>query len=85
MRDIEMHAKAILIRAQQQADELLSAAQKEAAVLKDQGFAEGLAEGKAAGTQQGLSEGNVTGHAQALQEHKSALSDAVGAISQALQ
>jgi flagellar biosynthesis/type III secretory pathway protein FliH len=85
MRDIEMHAKSILLRAQQQADQLLSAAQMEAVSLKEQARIEGLQEGKQAGTVRGLKEGNAAGQAQALQEHRAALTAAVTALGGAMQ
>jgi flagellar assembly protein FliH len=88
MRDVENHAKMILLRAQQQAEALLAAAQAEAAVLGSQAQAEGLAAGRAAGhaqgLEQGLKEGREQGTAAALEEHRTALATAVVALTTAL-
>lgn len=88
MRDVEEHAKRILLRAQQQAEALLSAAQAEAAVLGTQARADGLATGRATGyaegLEKGLAEGRAQGTAAALEEHRAALSAAVAALSTAM-
>ena len=83
MRDIENHAKAILLRARQQAEGLLVEAQREAEELKAQAHAEGLAEGRRDGLAQGRQEGAKAGAAQALAEHKAQLTAVFNALSAA--
>jgi flagellar assembly protein FliH len=80
LADIERHAKNILLRAQQQAEQLLAAAQAEAEVLKQQSHAQGLIEGRVEGTAQGLEQGKQAGKQQALNEHRAKLQEAMQAI-----
>ena len=80
MRDIENHAKAILLRARQQAEALLAEAQREAESLKAQAHAQGLTDGRRDGLAQGKQEGAKAGAAQALAEHKAQLTAAVNAL-----
>jgi len=84
MKDIEGHARTILLRAKQQADQLLAAAQAEAEAMKAAAHADGLAEGHALGVAQGLEEGRALGHEQALGEAKAELSAAAGALAAAM-
>jgi len=57
MADIERHAKSVLLRAQQQAEQLLAAAQMEAEWLKQQATSEGLIAGRKQGTVEGVATG----------------------------
>jgi flagellar assembly protein FliH len=84
MRDVENHAKGILLRAQEQAEELLAAAQVEGEGMRQQARAEGYAEGRREGLQQGLKEGREAGHAAAIEEHRAALTEAVNALNIAM-
>src|SRR5438477_4357932 len=79
MRDIENHAKSILLRARQQADQLLAEAQAEAEELKRAARAEGLAEGRAEGMAQGRAEGTKAAQQQALAENRAQLQAALAA------
>jgi flagellar assembly protein FliH len=83
MADIERHAKGILLRAQQQAEQLLAAAQVEGEALKQQGRAEGLLEGRRQGTAEGLAQGKEAGHQQGLNESRAQLQQAIGAFNTA--
>jgi flagellar assembly protein FliH len=83
MKDIENHAKTLLLRARQQADQLLAAAQTEAEQLKASAKAEGLAEGQRQGRAQGLEAGKKAGQQQALDEYRAELQNAVSALSSA--
>jgi flagellar assembly protein FliH len=80
MRDIENHAKAILLRARQQAEALLVEAQREAEALKAAAHEEGLVEGRRDGLAKGKQEGAKAGAGQALAEHKAQLTAAVNAL-----
>lgn len=84
MKDIESQARAILVRAQQKAEELLSAAQVEAAELKKQAHAAGLVEGRADGCAQGRQEGFKAGRDQALNEHREQLTTLITALTVAM-
>lgn len=84
LADIERQAKAILLRARQQADQLLAAAQAQAEQLKQQATAEGLAEGRQSGFAQGLEQGKRDGRQQALNESRAQLQQAMQALSGAL-
>lgn len=83
MADIEASAKAMLLRARQQADQLLAAAQSEGEVLKEELKAQGLAEGKALGLQQGRDEGKKLGEAAAINENKAKLTQLIAAMTKA--
>lgn len=80
MKDIERHAQMLLVRARQQADQLLAAAQKEAQELRKQAQVEGLMEGKAEGLAKGREEGHKAGKDQALAEQKASLTSAIAAL-----
>lgn len=80
MRDIENHAKAILLRARGQAEALLAEAQQEGEQLKAQAYAQGLEEGRREGRKQGELEGAQAGAQQALAEHQEQLSSLVNAL-----
>jgi flagellar assembly protein FliH len=83
MRDIENHAKAILMRAREQAEALLVAAQQEGETFKTQAYAEGLEQGRADGRRQGQQEGATTGAQQALAAHNGQLATLITALSTA--
>ena len=80
MKDIENQARAMLLRARRQAEELLAAAQKEGEELRKQGKAQGFAEGRAEGLAKGREEGTKAGREQALAEHKQQLATLVEAL-----
>lgn len=84
MRDIESQARAIILRARQQAEQLLAAAMAEAEELKKNAHAEGLKEGRAEGLAKGTEEGRKTGHQQALNEHKVELTRIVQGLTGAM-
>ena len=84
MADIERQAKTILLRARQQADQLLAAAQSEAETLKQQAIAEGRAEGHRQGLAQGTEQGRKAGHDQALAEHRAQLQQAIQSLNAAM-
>jgi flagellar biosynthesis/type III secretory pathway protein FliH len=83
MRDIETQARSLLLRARQQADQFLAAAQTEADAMKRQAHASGLTEGRRDGLDQGRAEGLKSGHEQALNETRAALTTAITALTQA--
>ena len=83
MADIEAQARAIILRAKQQADQLLAAAQAQGESLKEEMRAQGLAEGKAAGLQQGKEEGRKLGEAAAVNENKAKLMQLIAALTKA--
>ncbi len=85
MADIEKQAMSILLRARQQADQLLAQAHTEADSMKQREKALGLAEGRAEGLRKGEEEGRAEGLAQALEEHRSALSGLLTALNDAAQ
>jgi flagellar assembly protein FliH len=83
LADVERAAKNTLLRARQQAEQLLAAAQEEGETLKREAHAEGLARGHQEGTAQGLEQGRQAGHQQALNEHRAQLQQAVAALTKA--
>lgn len=83
LADIERAAKGILLRAQQQAEQLLAAAQAEGELLKEQARAEGLAAGRQEGTAQGMEQGRLAGQQLALNEHRERLQHAYAAFAKA--
>ncbi len=74
MKDIELQARAILVRAQSRAEELLAEAQQEGEKLKEAAYAQGHAAGREDGFARGREEGRRSGHDQALGEHREKLS-----------
>ena len=86
MADIETHARSLLVRASQQAEQLLAAAQAEAESMKAQahadGKAAGLDEGKREGVAQGRAEGTTAGKQQAFDAEKATLTAAFTALQQ---
>jgi flagellar assembly protein FliH len=83
MADIERAAKGVLVRAQQQADQILTEAQSTATQLKQQAHAQGLIEGRKQGTAEGLAQGREAGHQQALTESRAQLQQALTALTTA--
>jgi flagellar assembly protein FliH len=83
MKDIENHARAVLARARQQAEELLAEAQAEGERLKVAAKAEGLAAGRIEGLAKGLEDGRKSGAQQALNEQKAQLANVVKGLTQA--
>ncbi|MBC7784113.1 MAG: hypothetical protein H7144_09755 [Burkholderiales bacterium] len=73
--DIEAYARTILLRARQEADQLLAAAQTAAEALKAEGRSEGLALGKKEGLTQGRAEGSIQGKSQAFESEKTRLTE----------
>jgi flagellar assembly protein FliH len=85
MRDVEEHAKSLLLRARQAAERLLAEAQREGEEIKKRAHAEGLAEGMCEGLDRGLAEGRAAGTQQALDENRAALGQALAALTSAGQ
>ncbi|HEX8325769.1 MAG TPA: FliH/SctL family protein, partial [Tepidisphaeraceae bacterium] len=86
MSDIEAHARALLLRANQQAEQLLAAAQAEGELMRKQAHAEGraagLAEGKREGVAQGRAEGMTAGKQQAFEAEQEKLGSAFALVVQ---
>src|SRR4051812_3330627 len=80
MLDIEQAAKRILLRAQQQAEQLLAEAQMEAGAIREKAFGEGVIDGRKDGNAKGLEEGRKSGHAAALAEHRDKLTKLGGTV-----
>jgi flagellar assembly protein FliH len=80
MKDIEAQARAILLRAQQRAEQLLTEAQISADELKQKALAEGIIEGRREGVAKGTEEGKKLGQQQALAEHKAQLTQVINAM-----
>ena len=80
MKDIEAQARAILMRAQQHAEQLLVEAQISAGELKDKALADGIIEGRKTGIAKGTEEGKKLGQQQALTEHKAQFTQVVNAL-----
>ena len=83
MADVEKAAKGMLLRARQQADQLLAAAQVEGEKLKAEAKVQGMAEGMREGHCPRAGAGRKAGEQQALNEHKTQLQQAVAALNQA--
>jgi len=84
MKDIEDQARVIILRARQQADQLLAAAMKEGEDIKKKLSEEGRAAGFKAGSEKGTEEGRKAGKEQALTEHRAELTNVVTSLSSAL-
>lgn len=80
MRDIEFHARALVQRAQQQAEEILIAAQIEAETLRAKAHADGHAAGKKEGHAVGLKQGEAAGKTAAFEEAREQLSTQSAAL-----
>jgi len=80
MKDIEDQAKAILLRARQQAEKLIAAAQAQGDQIKAAAHDQGFAAGKAEGLKKGIEEGRKAGHDKALGEHRESLTQLMAAL-----
>jgi flagellar assembly protein FliH len=85
MRDLEAAAQGVIQRARAEAGEIRAAAQGEIAKSREHAKADGLAEGRRRGYAQGLEEGRKAGHDQALAEHGAAMTQLIGALTQAMR
>lgn len=83
LADVERAAKTTLLRARQQAEQLLAVAQAEGEALKLEAHAQGVAEGHKEGLAQGLEQGRQAGQQQALNEHRAQLQQAVASLNKA--
>jgi len=83
MMDVERHAKNLILRAQQRAEQLLAAAQTEAQSLKTEAYTAGKIDGRREGTAEGLTQGRQAGHQQALTEFKAQFTQASAAFNAA--
>ncbi len=84
MADIESYARTMLLKARQDADQLLAAAQTEADKLQAQAKIEGLAQGKKEGIAQGKVEGAKAGKAEAFDAEKQSLGDLIAMLQTAV-
>jgi flagellar assembly protein FliH len=80
LKDVEEHARLILLRTRGRAEQLLIEAQAEGEKIKAQAKADGHAEGSRAGFAEGTAAGQKAGHQQALAEHGAALTTLVNAL-----
>ena len=85
MADVERQAQKWLADAHKKAAEIVTTAREQAAHVKQQAHAEGLAEGRAEGSKRGLEEGRRQGHDAALAEYRKRLSEVNTALAGALQ
>jgi flagellar assembly protein FliH len=83
MTDIENQARAILLRAQREAEQLLAEAQQQAQHLRERAVAAGQAQGLAQGLQKGREEGMRQGREEAFNQQKSALATTAATLMQA--
>jgi flagellar assembly protein FliH len=73
LKDVETHAKAILLRARQQADQLLAAAEEEGKTIRQNAYNEGFKGGQQDGLRKGTEDGKAAGQKAALAEQKAKL------------
>jgi len=85
MRDIEAAAKSVILSARAQAARIVAAAQTEIEKNRQKAKTDGLAEGRSQGYARGFEEGQKAGHAQALAEHGAAMTQLIGALTQAVR
>jgi flagellar assembly protein FliH len=83
MTDVEQQARSIIVRAKQQAAQLLTEAQTAGEDIRRQAHAEGLAAGFEEGVAKGMEEGGKLGHAQALEENRNQFTVAIAALNAA--
>ncbi|MBV8782303.1 MAG: hypothetical protein JO353_12980 [Phycisphaerae bacterium] len=83
LKDIEDHARSILLKARLQAEQLLVAAQEEGEAIKKAAHVEGLNEGKKQGMAEGIAAGQKAGAEQALAAHNAALAKLIQSLSTA--
>lgn len=84
MADIEKQAKLVLLGAKVRAERLLVAAQEESEQIKREARAQAMAEGRKAGIAEGLELGRKQGKDEALAQQRQALTELVGAMTQAV-
>jgi len=84
MKDVEDQARTIILRARQQADQLLAAAMEEGEAIKQKMGEEGRTNGYKAGLEKGMQEGRKSGKDQALAEQKTELTNVVNSLTSAL-
>src|SRR5258706_4061629 len=85
MADIEKQAMAILLRAQQKAEQVLAEAQHAGDDLRGFARAQGRTAGHEEGLAKGIEEGRRLGHEQAISEHREQLTTAVAALTTAME
>ena len=85
MTDVEAYARKMLLKANDQAEKLLTAAQVEADAMRAKAKSEGLAEGKREGLAQGKTEGLAAGAKQAHEEERARLTEQWAALSMLVQ
>jgi flagellar assembly protein FliH len=84
MKDIENQARAILLRAQQKAEQLLAAAQAEALQIKAVAKIDALADAKRDGLAQGMEQGRQAGQREALAQAQAELKYGASALASAV-
>ena len=80
MKDIEEQARGILLRARQQAEQLIAAAQEEAERLRITARKSGFEDGRAQGNAQGRSEGLKAGRETAIENNRTQLTALIGTL-----
>jgi len=85
MRDIESHAKALILRAQQQADQILAGVKTECVELRQKAYDEGYAAGNQDGLKKGTEDGRASGKQAALGEHRANLEQLAKSLTQCVQ
>jgi flagellar assembly protein FliH len=73
MQDIEAQARAIVLRASQQAERVLAAAEVEGAKIRQKAYDEGFTAGREDGLKKGTEDGRAAGTQQALVEQRAKL------------
>jgi flagellar assembly protein FliH len=81
IRDIEIEAQTLLLRARRAAEVLLGEAKREGEQMRAKAKAEGFSQGRLEGVRQGTEEGRKTGHEAALAEIKPQLAQTLTALS----
>jgi flagellar assembly protein FliH len=87
LRDMELQAQSLLVRAKRAADTLMVQAEKEADSIRLKARADGLAAGRVDGLKKGLEEGKASGHGQAMADGAKRMADlftTLSAIAQTL-
>ncbi|GIW76288.1 MAG: hypothetical protein KatS3mg104_1351 [Phycisphaerae bacterium] len=85
LSDIEAHARRILLKARQDADQLLAAAREQAQAIQARARIEGLAEGKKEGLLQGKAEGLKQGKSEAYDQYHQQLTGLVTLLHQTMR
>jgi flagellar assembly protein FliH len=81
MCDIEAQARIIVVRAQQQADQITAESHLEGARIRQRAYDEGFAAGTQDGLKKGTEDGRVAGKQAALVEHRAKLEQLVKSLS----